>query len=141
MQPVAVNRSRLQTGVLLPTGAVLVAMAVGFILVGGLLLAWEQAILGAEWSRWFALAVMYLLPHFVVGYWIGTRNGLSVESPLAAGIAPVLLLVVSLALFGGPVSTPLRAPLLTGGAIVGWTLTFAAGMVLGVRLTRNRQSS
>jgi len=117
-----------------PGGATILAMALCFTVVAALLLAWEVLILDATWTRWAALAVMYVLPHLAVGAWVGRTRPLAVGPPVAAGLAPVLMLVFGLLLFGGPVATPLRAPLVTAGAVLGWTGLFALGMVAGSRL-------
>jgi len=130
------DSDRLRERWLLPGVAVLGAMAAGFVVVAAVLLTWEVAIVDSLWTRLLALALMYLLPHIGVGYWVGRRQGLAVEPPIAAGLAPVLLLVVMLFLFGGPALTPVRAPLVTVGAVAVWSGAFAVGMVAGTRLTR-----
>jgi len=130
-----VDRDRLLVGWLLPGAAAIGAMAVGFALVAVVLLTREPLIVGALWTELLALAVMYLFPHLVAGLWFGRRHGLAVDPPVAAGLAPVVVLVVTLVLFGGPVLTPLFVPLVTLGAIAGWAAVFAAGMAVGAGLS------
>lgn len=132
------RRERLLSRWLLPGGVTLVAMAVGFGLVGGLLIGLETLILGSMLTEALALAVMYLVPHVVVGFWIGRRQGMGLEPPIAAGVAPVVVFVFSLVLFDGPVATPINAALITVGAIAVWSAVFAAGMAAGARVMPER---
>lgn len=108
-------------------------MALGFASMGALLLAREQVILASPITQWIAVAIMYLVPHLVAGAWIGSRQGVALEPPIAATVAPVLVLVLALAVFGGPVSTPVQALPMTIGAMVIWGLAFTVGMVAGDR--------
>jgi len=137
--PANLDRRAVVVKGLLPAGLTLLAMAIAFSLVGGLLLAAEGVVLSNLGTRILALAVMYLLPQFVVGLWMGTRYGLSAGPPLAAGIAPVVFLVLALAAFGGPVATPLGTPLLTLGAVLVWTLVSACGLFVGARVVAPRR--
>lgn len=125
------DRRRLLLGGLLSGAATVLAMAVGFAVVAAVLMLREGLIVGRLWTRMFALAVMYLLPQFVVGLWVGRRYGLSIGPPIAAGLAPVVVLVLALGAFGGPLGTPFRSPALTAGAIVVWSAVCAAGMLVG----------
>ncbi len=131
-----VDRRGLLVGWLVPGGVTVGVMAVGFALVAGVLFANESLVVGSGIVSWFALAVMFLFPHLVAGLLYGRRFGLSVGAPVAAGLAPVVVFVFAMALFGGPVATPLSTALTTLGAIGGWALVFATGMVASVRLTR-----
>jgi hypothetical protein len=134
----AVDRRAVVVNGLLPAGLTLLAMAVSFSLVGGLLLAAEGVVLSNLGTRVLALGVMYLLPQFVVGLWMGARHGLSAGPPLAAGFAPVGFLVLALGAFGGPIATPFGAPLVTAGAVLVWTLVCACGLVVGARVVAPR---
>ena len=128
-----IDRDTLLARVLLPAVATFVAMAVGFGLTAGLLLGVESLLLSSIWTRLLALAVMYVLPLFVAGVWLGDRHGLAVAPPIVAGLTPVVVLVFGFTIFGGPVGTPLSVPLVTLGAVVFWALTFACGFVVGAR--------
>jgi hypothetical protein len=128
-----IDRDALLARVLLPAAATFVAMAVGFGLTAGLLLGAESLLLGSIWTRLLALVVMYVLPLFVAGVWLGDRHGLAVAPPIVAGLTPIAVLVFGFAIFGGPVGTPLSVPLVTLGAAVFWTLTCACGLVVGAR--------
>jgi hypothetical protein len=130
-----VDRDRVLVGWLVPGAAAVGMMAVGFVLVAVVLLTNEPFITGALWTELLALATMLLFPHLVAGLWFGRRHGQAVAPPVAAGLAPLVVLVVSLAVHGGPVLTPFLVPLVALGAVGVWTITFAAGMVAGARLT------
>lgn len=129
-----VDRQQLLKMVLLPAVATLGAMAVCFAVVGGLLLVFETFLLGSIVTKAVALVVMYLLPHFLVGTWIGTRTGLAVAPPVAAGLAPIVFLFLMLGAFGGPPLTPLDVPVITLAAIAVWSGIFACGLVVGERV-------
>ncbi len=126
---------------LLPAGLTILTMAVAFSVIGGLMLAAEGLVLSNIATRLFALAVMFVLPQFLVGLWMGYKYGLSAGPPLAAGFAPIGFLIVSLAAFGGPVSSPFGAPVLTLTAVVVWSLVCACGVLLGARFVRPRLGS
>jgi hypothetical protein len=81
---------------------------------------------------------MYVFPQFLVGLWMGARHGLSVGPPLAAGLAPIVFLILALGAFGGPIASPLASPLLTLGAVVVWSLVCACGLVVGARVVAPR---
>lgn len=125
------HRRRLLVGGLLPGVVTVIGMAAGFALVAGVLMLREGLIVGSLFTRIGALAVMYLLPQFLVGLWMGRRSGLSIGPPIAAGLAPLLVVVLALGSFGGPMGTPFQAPGLTAGAIVVWSLVCAVGMWVG----------
>jgi len=126
------RHSLLERG-LLPAVAAVAAMAVGFAVVGVVLFVREAVIVDRLWTQILALAVMYLLPQFVAGLWTGRRSGLAVAPPVAAGVAPVLVVGVALGLFGGPVATAVQNPGLTVGAVVVWGIVFACGMLVGAK--------
>lgn len=130
----AVDRESLVELALVPAGLAILAMAVAFGFVAVLLLALETLLLSNIVTRLLALAVMYVLPHFVAGLWYGRRDSLEPLAALAAGIAPLLVLVVALLAFGGPFLTPAQVPGVTVGAVVVWSATFAGGMYLGARV-------
>lgn len=134
------RRYLLRMGVI-PGVATIVAMAVTFTLVGVLLLTVETVVVGSPVTRALALAVMYLLPQFAVGVWMGTRHGLAVSPAVAAGVAPVVVVVVALGLFGGPMTTPFDSPQLTLGAVVVWSVVCAAGLVVGARVVGPRYAT
>ncbi len=125
------DRRRLLLGGLLPGGATVLGMAAGFTIVAGILMVREELIVGRLWTRILAIAVMYLLPQFVVGLWMGRRYGPSIGPPIAAGLAPVVVMVLALGAFSGPIGTPLQAPGLTVGAFVVWSVVCAGGMLVG----------
>lgn len=130
----SVDRQSLVELGLLPAGLTIVAMAVAFGFVALLLLTVETLLLSNIVTRVLALAVMYLLPHFVVGIWYGRRSGVEPVAALAAGIAPILVLVLAFLAFGGPFLTPAQVPAVTLGAVVVWSAMFAAGMYLAARV-------
>lgn len=138
----SLDRDRMVQQWLQPAAATLVAMLIAFGLVAGVLLARESLVLGSTVSRVVALVTMYLLPHVVAGFWIGRQMDPALEPALVAGLAPVLFLLIALAAFGGPIATPFRAPLVTVGAVIVWSIAFGVGMVLGGEtreyLTRER---
>lgn len=139
LDPATLDRRAVVVNGLLPAGLTLLGMAITFSLVGGLLLAAEGVVLSNLGTRVLALAVMYVLPQFVVGLWMGTRHGLSAGPPLAAGFAPVAFLVLALGAFGGPIATPLGAPLVVLGAILAWSSVCACGLVVGARVIAPRR--
>jgi len=125
---------------LLPAVATVAAMAVGFVVVGVVLLVREPIVVDRLWTRILALAVMYLLPQFAAGVWTGRRYGPGVVPPVAAGLAPVVVVLVALGLFGGPVATPFRSPGLTVAAVAVWSVSFACGMVAGAGVLDPREA-
>ncbi|MEF8813135.1 MAG: hypothetical protein V5A55_04885 [Halovenus sp.] len=124
------RRDFLERGVL-PAVATVTAMAGGFTVVGVVLFVREPIIVDRLFTQILALAVMYLLPQFVAGLWIGRRNGVAVAPPIAAGVAPVFVVAVALGLFGGPIATPLQNPGVTVVAVAVWSGVFACGMFVG----------
>lgn len=118
----------------LPAVVTIIAMAVGFSLVAGILFVREAVIVGSLLTQVLALAVMYVLPQFVVGLWMGTRYGPAVATPIAAGLAPILVLVVALGAFGGPVLSPFESLGITVAAIVVWALVCTCGLLVGSKL-------
>ena len=132
------GRERLEVGVRSALGTI-VAMAIGFAMVGGVLLAEETVILWTTGTRIVALLAMYVLPQFVAGYWLGTRGQRGITGPIAAGFAPVVMLTIALGGFGGPVSSVFQTPLLTASAILVWSVTFACGQHLGATRLEGRR--
>lgn len=116
---------------LLPAVATVAAMAGGFAVVMVVLFVREPIIVDRLLTQILALVVMYLLPQFVAGLWIGRRNGVAVTPPIAAGIAPVFVVAVALGLFGGPITTPFQSPGVTVVAVAIWSGVFACGMLVG----------
>lgn len=131
------RRDALRMG-LVPALATIGAMALGFALVAGVLFVREGLILGSIVTRIIALLLMYVAPQFVVGLWVGWRHGVVVGPAVAAAVAPLLVFVLALGAFGGPMSTPLQVPLYTAGAVVVWMATCACGMVVGAKLIAPR---
>jgi hypothetical protein len=119
--------------VALPALATLVAMFVGFAVVTGLLFVAEGALVASSVTQWLTLAVIYLFPHFLVGLGVGTRYGVAVAPPFVIAITPVVALMIAFLAFGGPVSTPFQAPLLTLGAMAVWGVAGAAGLLAGAK--------
>jgi hypothetical protein len=117
-----------------PALGTVVAMAVTFAAVAGVLFVAEGLILGSVVTQMLALVVMYALPPFVVGLWVGNRDGLLVAPAIAAGVAPIVVLVVALGAFGGPVMTPFESPLLLLGAIVAWSVLCGVGILVGAQV-------
>ncbi len=130
-----VDRDHLVVGWLVPGSAAVGAMAVGFVLVAVALLTNEPLVTGSGWQQTLALATMFLLPHLAAGLWFGRRHGQAVGPPVAAGFAPVVVLILALALHGGPVLTPFLVPLVALGAVATWAAIFAAGMFVSARVT------
>ena len=133
-----IDREYLLVMGLLPALATILAMAVGFAIVTGLLFVAEGVLVGSVWTQAVALGLMYLFPQFVVGLGMGTRYGLSATPPIAIAITPILVLVLALGAFGGPALTPFKSPLLLIGSIVVWGLTAAGGLVLGANILAPR---
>lgn len=131
------RRDALRMG-LVPALATIVTMALGFVLVAAVLFIQEGLILGSIVTRILALLLMYVVPQFVVGLWVGRRHGIVVGPAVAAGLAPLVVLVLALGAFGGPVSTPFQVPLAAAGAVVVWAATCACGMVVGSKLVAPR---
>lgn len=133
VRPAVDRESLVELGVV-PAGLTIVAMAVAFGIVAALLLTLESVLLSNIVTRVLALVVMYLLPHFVAGLWFGRRGSVEPVAALAAGFAPIIFLVLAFLAFGGPFLTPVQVPLVTLGAIVVWSATFAGGTYLGARV-------
>jgi hypothetical protein len=135
---VDIDREALVARGVVPAAATLGAMAVGFGLVAGVLIARESLILAAPWTKALALAMMYVFPQFVVGLWMGVRHGVTPGPAIAAGLAPIVVLMLALFAFGGPALSPLEVPLVTLGAIVVWGGTCAGGLLVGDRVLAPR---
>jgi hypothetical protein len=131
-----VDRDRLVVGWMLPGAAAVGTMAIGFVLVAAVLLTNESLITGTLWTELLALATMLLFPHLVAGLWFGRGHEPAVRPPVAAGLAPLVVLVVAFAVHGGPVLTPFFVPVVTLTAVAVWAATFATGMVASAWLTR-----
>lgn len=123
----------------LPALTAVGAMAAAFVLVSVALFVAEPVVLGSVWTRLLALAVMLVLPHLATGLWEGYRRGIGAAQPVAAGVAPVLVLLLALLAFGGPTSTPFESPLLTVAAVAVWTATYGGGMIVGATVVRSRR--
>jgi len=123
---------------LVPAAATVGAMMLTFSVVGGLLFVAEGVLLGSLWTQLLAVAAMYALPQFAVGLWMGARHGLAVVPPVAAGLAPMVVLILALGAFGGPMLTPFRSPLLALGAVVAWSTLCACGLVVGAKVLAPR---
>jgi len=131
------NRTRLRVG-LVAAAVTLAIMAVAFALVAGLLIVAETVLLLNFWTKLLALAVMYLVPHFLGGILVGARYGPGIVGPVAAGIAPLVVLTLALGAFGGPVATVAGTPLVALAALVAWSATFACGQFVGDRTVAPR---
>jgi len=123
---------------LLPALATIGAMAVGFSLVGGVLMAQESVIRSSIVTQVLAMLVMFVLPQFAVGLWVGRKNGVRAGPAVVAGLTPIAVLVLALGAFGGPISTPFQTPLYTAGAVVVWMAACASGMAVGEKLLAPR---
>lgn len=122
----------------LPALATIVAMAVCFSVVAGVLFVRDGLIVDSVVTQVIALAVMYVVPLFVVGLWTGVRDGLAVAPALAAAVTPIVVLILALAAFGGPVVTAVESPLLVVGAVVLWTLVCGLGNAVGATVLEPR---
>lgn len=120
--------------VFLPALAAVVAMAVGFTVVGVTIMLQESIIRDSTVMSYLALAVMFLVPPFAAGLWLGRRQGVGIAQALAAGVAPIVVLILALGAFGGPIGTPFRAPLYTLVATVVWSGLCACGMAVWTKL-------
>lgn len=120
--------------VFLPALAAVVAMAVGFTVVGVTIMLQESIIRDSTVMSYLALAVMFLVPPFAAGLWLGRRQGVGIAQALAAGVAPIVVLILALGAFGGPVGTPFQAPAYTLAAIAGWSSVCACGMAVWTKL-------
>jgi hypothetical protein len=101
-----------------------------------LLVAGSVTIVGASGSATSGtfgalLLLLYVVPLFVVGLWTGVRDGLAAAPALAASTTPIVVFVLALAAFGGPVLTAVESPLLVVGAVVFWSLVCGVGNVVG----------
>lgn len=132
------GRRRAVTLGVIPGVATVAVTAVTFGVVTGVTLVDGSLITGSVVTQVAALASMYLLPQFLVGTWAGTRHGLSAWPAVAAGLAPVVVLVVAFLAWGGPVLSVFdNLPLLVG-AVLGWTLVAGLGVVVGDRVFASR---
>lgn len=131
------RRDQLRVGAL-SAGLTVLAMAIGFAVIAGVLITRETVILWNIWTRILALAIMYLVPHFVAGTIIGTRYGVGAVEPVVAAVVPVLVAILGLAAFGGPVGTVLQSPLILLLALLVWGGLFAGGQVVGARVVAPR---
>lgn len=122
----------------LPAIATIVAMGVCFALVAGVLFVRESLIVGSIVTQLLALAVMYVVPLFAVGLWTGNRYGVAAAPAVVAGVTPIVVFVLSLAAFGGPVLTAFGSPLLLVGAVVLWSVVCGLGNVVGSKVLSPR---
>ena len=120
--------------VIVPALASVVAMAVGFTVVGVVIMVQEEFIRDSTVMSYLALALMFLVSPFAAGLWLGRRQRVGIGPALAAGVAPIVVLILALGAFGGPIGTPFRAPLYTLAAIVGWSSVCACGMAVWTKL-------
>lgn len=127
----------LRMGVL-PGLATILAMAVGFGLVAGVLFLRDALIVDSVATQVLALAVMYVLPLFAVGLWNGYRHGLVAAPAVAAGVTPLLVLVLALVAFGGPVLTPFERPLVAVVAVAFWSVICGLGIFVGATVIEPR---
>lgn len=130
-----VDRDQLLVDWFLPGAVAVGTMAVCFVLVAVVLLTNEPLINGALWTRLLTLVTMLLLPHLVAGLWFGRRHGIAARPPVAAGVAPIVVLVLAFVVHGGPVLTPFLVPLTTLAAVASWTVVFTVGMAASARFT------
>lgn len=131
--------SVVRTGVI-PAVATIVTMAVGFSLVAGVLFVRDGLIVDSAVTQVLALAVMYVLPLFVVGLVMGYREGVSLTPAVVAGLTPLVVLVLALGAFGGPVLTAFESPGIALGAVVVWTIVCGLGMLVGANVVASRVS-
>jgi hypothetical protein len=124
-----VGESGVVERVLVPAAAAVVAMAIGFTVVGVAILLQEAFIRGSTLMSYLALAIMFLVPPFAAGLYLGRRQGFGLGPAVAAGVAPIVVLILALGAFGGPMATPFQAPLYTLAAISAWTALCAGGML------------
>ena len=124
-----VGESDVVERVLVPAVAAVVAMAIGFTVVGVAILLQEAFIRGSTLMSYLALAIMFLVPPFAAGLYLGRRQGFGLGPAVAAGVAPIVVLILALGAFGGPMATPFQAPLYTLAAISAWTTLCAGGML------------
>ena len=124
-----VGESDVVERVLVPAVAAVVAMAIGFTVVGVAILLQEAFIRGSTLMSYLALAIMFLVPPFAAGLYLGRRQGFGIGPAVAAGVAPIVVLILALGAFGGPMATPFQAPLYTLAAISAWTALCAGGML------------
>ena len=124
-----VGESDVVERVLVPAAAAVVAMAIGFTVVGVAILLQEAFIRGSTLMSYLALAIMFLVPPFAAGLYLGRRQGFGIGPAVAAGVAPIVVLILALGAFGGPMATPFQAPLYTLAAISAWTALCAGGML------------
>jgi hypothetical protein len=129
-----IDRRYLGRQVLAPAAGVLLAMGIGFGIVAGLIFVAEGFLLTNIVTQIAGLALMYVVPHFVVGVLAGRRIGVDIASALAAGIAPGVFATLMFAIFGGPTSTAVQTPTVTLLAILVWTAVFALGLFVGSKL-------
>ncbi|PSQ34068.1 hypothetical protein BRD08_10685 [Halobacteriales archaeon SW_10_66_29] len=129
-----VGESDVVERVLVPAVAAVAAMAIGFAVVGVAILLREEFIRGSTLMSYLALALMFLVPPFAAGLYLGRRQGFGLGPAVAAGVAPIVVLILALGAFGGPMATPFRAPLYTLAAMGGWTALCAGGMLAWTRL-------
>ncbi|WP_267163342.1 hypothetical protein [Halovenus salina] len=115
----------------LPALATIVAMAVCFGLVAGVLFVRDSLIVDSVVTQVIALVVMYVLPLFAVGLWTGLRDGLAAAPAVAASVTPIVVLILALVAFGGPVATAVGSPLLVVGAVAVWGVVCGIGNVVG----------
>jgi hypothetical protein len=133
-----VDRRTVLVHLLVPSIGTFLAMAIGFALVGGILLVREGLLIDSLLTQVLALSMMYLVPHFVVGLGFGVRLGFSPGPAIAAGLTPIVVLVLALGLFGGPMLTPFQVPGVMLLAILIWAGVCALGLVTGEKVVAPR---
>lgn len=116
---------------LLPAILTIGTMGVAWGLMSGLLVIAEGIVLASVWTRLIAVGIMVVVPHLLVGTWIGYRHGPSLPAIATVAMTPVIFFEVALYAFGGPLRTPIESPGYTVGAIFVWGIVAAAGTFIG----------
>ncbi|MFC7072075.1 hypothetical protein ACFQJ7_04205 [Halovenus rubra] len=130
------DREYLVSRGVIPALGTIGAMAVAFSVVAGILFVAEGLIVNNVVTQTVAILVMYALPPFAVGLWVGKRHGLLVAPAIAIGVAPIMVLITALAAFSGPVLTLFDSPLLLVGAVAGWSALSGFGIAVGSKLVK-----
>lgn len=124
--------------IIIPTFLSLCLMFFSYLGVGLILATDSSLVLGNIFTRILALIAILGIPPFIIGLLVGHLKSVYTTTAVAVGLAPIIFLTLALAVFQGPVLTPVAAPGLTLGAILMWSVICLLGMQIGTMISHIR---